>query len=202
MKRVFTLIVMFASFCSFTTIAQNKWNVSAGGSVSHNINESMFNGFSLGWGGGAFIGAGYEFNFNKHWSLNPQLELDYINNGEVLKFKGTKERIKGDVNFLNLRIPVITSFRFKISDFIGLRFGAGLYLQESLAARERKKLNSNERISKGGSAVQRFNIGVQGEAAVETGEHLSYMFCVNYPFITENWMNRILTMSLGVRYSF
>ncbi len=44
------------------------------GSISHNTSK-MFDGYSSGWGGGAFIGGGYEINFTSNWSLNPQIEI-------------------------------------------------------------------------------------------------------------------------------
>lgn len=202
-KLIYSIIAIAMICCAFSTAAQNRWNITAGGSISHNTSK-MFDGYSSGWGGGAFIGGGYEINFTSNWSLNPQIEINYINNGNVVKDKTTNEKYYsawGD--FWNLNIPVIASFRFPVSDNLGIRFGVGPYLQESLAGRKYKYLRSNEeKESLHGSFQNRFNVGIQGEAAVETGNHFSYMFRVNYPFAKENWMGKIITLSLGIRYSF
>jgi len=58
------------------SIAQNRWNIYAGGSISHNC-EGYYNRISddyneSGWGGGAFLGGGYEINFNNRWSITPR----------------------------------------------------------------------------------------------------------------------------------
>lgn len=199
---VFFVILIAGIFHVDSLCAQNRWNVAAGGSISHKTCK-LFDGYSVGWGGGAFLNGGYELNFTKNWSLTPQIEIEYINNGAIIKNKLYNEIMHSDwSDFLNLKIPVIASFRFKTSDFVGFRIGIGPYLQESLAGRKYKFNSTKEKESMHGSFQNRFNVGIQGEAAVETGNHLSYMFRVNYPFAKENWMGETITLSLGVRYSF
>ena len=88
-KLIYSIIAIAMICCAFSTAAQNRWNISAGGSISHNTSK-MFDGYSSGWGGGAFIGGGYEINFTSNWSLNPQIEINYINNGNVVKNKITR----------------------------------------------------------------------------------------------------------------
>ncbi len=201
-KLVFYVIAIAMITNVLPSTAKNRWNISAGGSISH-VTGKLFDNYSNSWGGGAFLGAGYEINFNTHWNLNPQIEIDYINNGNVIKEHIYGEKIKSEAReFLNLNIPVIASFRFSVSDYVGLRFGVGPYLQESLAGWKYKYKSNTEKERMSGSFQHRFNVGIQGEAAVETGNHLSYMFRVNYPFARENWMGKTLTLSLGVRYSF
>lgn len=205
MKKLIYSIIAIAMTCSaFSTVAQNRWNITAGGSISHQTYE-LFDGYSVGWGGGAFLNGGYELNFNKNWSLTPQIEIEYINNGAIIKNKLINDISHSSWrDFWNLKIPVIASFRFKTSDFVGFRFGVGPYLQESLAGRKYKYIRTEEKEKESlhGSFQNRFNVGIQGEAAVETGNHLSYMFRVNYPFAKENWMGETITLSLGIRYSF
>lgn len=201
-KLIYSIIVITMSCCVFSTAAQNRWNISAGGSVSHKTCK-LFDGCSVGWGGGAFFNGGYELNFTKNWCLTPQIEIEYIDNGAIIKNKLSTETVNSDWrDFWNFKIPVIASFRFKTSNFVGFRIGVGPYLQESLAGRKYKVNSTNEKESKHGSFQKRFNVGIQGEAAVEIGNHLSYMFRVNYPFAKENWMGETITLSLGIRYSF
>lgn len=202
-KRSILFILAALSLCcpSFMT-AQNRWNISSGGSISH-CTTTMFEGGSRGWGGGAFLGAGYEINFTQHWSLNPQIEIDYINNGNIVKYKSWNAKYyDGWRDFWNLNIPVIASFRFPVSDSVKLRFGAGPRLMESLYGQKYKNGSETEKKRLSDSFIHRFNIAIQGEASVETGKHLSYLFRVSYPFAKENWMGETITLSLGVRYSF
>jgi hypothetical protein len=81
-----------------------------------------------------------------------------------------------------------------------LRFGAGPYLQEVLAARSYNADNVKEGLS--GSFNKRFNVGIVGEAAIETGSHISYMLRAQYPFLKEGWVRKTLVLSVGVGYSF
>lgn len=88
MKRLLTLSIAFIIAAAAATVAeaQNRWNIYAGGNISHLCETAPMIGSdrSFGWGGGAFAGAGYEINFNSHWSLTPQIELAYSNNGATL----------------------------------------------------------------------------------------------------------------------
>ena len=158
---------------------------------------------SYSWGGGAFIGSGYEINFNSHWILTPQLEIAYHNNGATLSSK----ELSFYANHANwqsiwsVNIPVVASFRFPISDNLGLRIGAGPYLQEAIAGRQYRN-DSDQKEAMSGSFSDRFNVGVLGEVAVETGDHFSYMFRTQYPFLNEGWVRKTVSLSVGVRYSF
>ncbi len=203
MRQLVSFIILISSiFLVSPLCAQNRWNVAAGGSISHRTCK-LFDGYSIGWGGGAFLNGGYEFNFTKNWNLTPQIEIEYIDNGAIIKNKLYNETIRSDWrDFWNIKIPVIASFRFNTSDFIGFRFGVGPYFQESLSGRCYGYKSDKHKVKMHGSFQQCFNVGIQGEAAVETGKHLSYMFRVNYPFAKENWMGETITLSLGIRYSF
>lgn len=190
-------IAMTTSFLSAT--AQNKWNVSAGVNLTPDT-QKKFEGSSHDVGAGAFIGVGYEINFTPHWSFNPQIEANYINNYHTKKYDGSNH-YRGN-EYCNINIPLITNFRFNVSDKVGLRFGVGPNFQESVCVRHYKNAFSNEKEKMTGSFFNRFNVGIQGEAAVETGNHLSYIFRTCYTLIPEHLMGKTITLSLGVRYSF
>ncbi len=70
MKRLLTLSIAFIIAAAAATVAeaQNRWNIYAGGNISHLCETAPMIGSdrSFGWGGGAFAGAGYEINFNSH----------------------------------------------------------------------------------------------------------------------------------------
>ena len=207
MKRtlLFLTTVLISVVASSGAFAENRWSVYAGGSLSHKCDKAYWGNDKLnyGWGGGAFIGGGYEINFNSHWSLSPQLELSYNNNGAYLNIKdwdfyGNHWENK---EFLTVNIPVVASFRFPLGESVGLRVGAGPYIQEALYGRQYKpQTNEKERMS--GAFIRRFNVGVIGEVAVETGRHLSYMVRVQYPFLKEGWIKNTLILSAGIKYSF
>lgn len=186
--------------------AENRWNVYAGGGIAHLCEESAVgsgtsNGY--GWGGHAFLGAGYEIGLGSHWSLTPQLGLNFSDNGAVLS--EDKHGVYGSrVNwreYLSVDIPVIVSYRFPVSERVGLRIGCGPSLQECVYGR-RYKDGSDARERMSGTFANRFNIGVAGEAGVDTGRHLSYFFRMQYPFLKEGWVRKTITLSIGVRYSF
>ena len=195
---------LVALSCSFISNAENRWNVYAGGSLSHSCEKIVYgNDKTLNWGGGAFLGGGYEINFNSHWSLTPQLQLSFVNNGATFNDK--------NLNFyqnhhlwretFSIDIPVIASFRFSVSNGVGLRFGAGPYIQEALAGKQ-FKYDTDQKENMSASFAYRFNVGIIGEAAVETGNHLSYFFRTQYPFLKEGWVRKIITLSVGVGYTF
>lgn len=197
-------LVIIAIGLAFTGHAQNRWNIYAGGSISHLCEKPWVNSDkSYGWGGGAFIGGGYEINFNSHWSLTPQLEIAYQNNGATLSSK----ELSFYANHANwqsiwsVNIPVVASFRFPVSDNVGLRIGVGPYLQGAIAGRQYQN-DSDKKDAMSGSFSNRFNVGVLGEFAVETGSHFSYMFRTQYPFLKEGWVRKTISLSVGVRYSF
>lgn len=207
MKRLLTLSIAFIIAAAAATVAeaQNRWNIYAGGNISHLCETAPMIGSdrSFGWGGGAFAGAGYEINFNSHWSLTPQIELAYSNNGATLSSAEMdfSHNHASWLSTLNLNIPIIASFRFPVAGEVGLRLGAGPCLYESLAGWHYRP-GSTEKESMSGSVADRFNIGVTGEAAVETGWHFAYMLRVQYQMLREGWTRRTVGLSLGVRYSF
>lgn len=131
----FCLILFFIAIVTLPVKARNVWNVYAGGSLSH-ICETPLIGSdrSYGWGGGAFIGCGYELNFNSHWSITPQVELSYADNGASLSspemdfFTNHNQWMRS----LSVNVPIMVSYRLKFTDTVGMRFAVGPYLQEAL----------------------------------------------------------------------
>lgn len=198
-------VALGLNISTFPAFADGNWNIYAGGSISHLCEKAWHNGVqqNYGWGGGTFIGGGYEINFNPHWSFNPQVELSYNNNGASLSNKDWNfyNNHMDWAEFLTLNIPIIAGFRVPLSERIGLKFGVGPYLQEALYGCKYKfDSDIKEKIS--GSIDRRFNVGIHGEIAVETGKHLSYMLRVQYPLLKEGWIRKTIILSVGVRYSF
>lgn len=205
MKRIVIVLMAIVSLTLSTSVkAEHRWTVYGGGNLSHLCESPWVSSDKThGWGGGAFLGGGCEINFNSHWSLTPQIEVSYINNGASLSSKEMSfyDRHALCLETWNLNIPVIASFRLPVGKQTGLRFGAGPFLQESLAGRAYKYgTDKKENIS--GNFERRLNVGIMGEAAVETGSHLSYFFRTQYPFLKEGWVKKTITLSVGIKYTF
>jgi len=201
MKKLLILIVLALPFAC---LSQNRWNIYAGGSISHLCETPWVSSDkSYGWGGGAFIGGGLEINFTPNWSLTPQLDLCYVNNGATLS-SAEMGFYANHANWLetwNLQIPVIASFRFAVNESVKLRIGAGPYFQTTFAGRH-YKYDSDQKESIHGSIADRINVGAAGELAVEPGNHFSYFFRTQYPFLNEGLVRKTITLSFGVKYHF
>lgn len=198
------LLISFLMSCTFLCLAENNWNATIGGSISHLCEKPFVSSDqNYNWGGGAFLGAGYEINFNSHWSLTPQIEFNYINNGATLSSEELSfyANHKNWMNLFSVNIPLIASYRFNLCESSGLRIGVGPYIQECLYG-QHFALNSNLKESMSGSFTKRFNLGLQGELAFEAKNNISYMFRSQYTLLNEGWIRKTLNLSLGVRYTF
>ena len=203
MKRITVILVLMVTI-SVQLSAENNWMIYGGGSLSHLCEKRWFSSDSTyGWGGGAFIGAGYEVNFNRHWSLTPQIEWTYLNNGakvsspELNLFQRNSEW--RDMWTLNLN--VLAGYRFGLAKNVGLKISTGPYALEAFGIRQYgQDGKTKEAVQRRPTA--RYNVGFMGEVAVETGEHFSYLFRTQYPVLKESWTRKTLTLSLGVRYTF
>lgn len=195
---------MIAASIAATAGAEGRWNVYGGGSISH-VCETCPVGSdrSYGWGGGFFAGGGYEWSLTSHWSIMPQAEMAYVNNGGTLSSPELdfSARHSNWLQTWNLNVPVTVNYRFAATENVWIRSGAGPYLQESLSGR-RYAPGTDRKENMSGSFSDRFNVGAIGEIAVETGRHMSYMVRVQYPFLKEGWVRKTLTLSAGVRYTF
>lgn len=200
-------LLLIAILCMVGLISgkagENRWHVYGGANLSHNTQKLLFN-MSHGWGAGGFFGGGYEINFSKYVSLSPQLEINYINNGAWTNENWRDFYINHYDwrGMWNVSIPIVFNVRIPLSDKVGLRIGAGPYVQETFVLREYAYQTSNMVTNTTENFIKRFNFGVLGEAAVETGQHLGYFFRTQYVFLEETWSRNTLTLSLGVRYTF
>ncbi len=67
-----SILLLVTALGAFTIHSQNRFMVQAGANVSHYCQTPLMSlDKTYGWGVGGFVGAGYEVNFNKHWSLTP-----------------------------------------------------------------------------------------------------------------------------------
>lgn len=213
MKRIVLAAVIAA--VGLGASAQNRWNVYAGGSISHDC-EGSYNWIlsahdEAGWGGGALIGGGYEINFNNRWSFTPALELQYIDNGghkPTLSDYGD-EWFTGDntwENTLSVNLPLTAGFRIPFSDKVGMKIDAGVYLGEVVYNSFYAKVvgaDSNPaigRINANFDFSDNFRMGALAGFSIETGRHFSYFFRTQYPFLNNHAKN--LTLAVGVKYSF
>ncbi|MDE6792949.1 MAG: PorT family protein [Muribaculaceae bacterium] len=203
MKKVISLTLFILSL-TLSSHAQNRWKVYGGGSISHLCEKPWLNSDgSYRWGGGAFVGCGYEINFNSRWSLSPQLEFAFSDNGAYLSSDkaGSYNRYANWKSIWSLNIPILVNFRISISDMVKFRIGLGPYLQEALVGRQYNPI-TEKRESMSGNFGNRFNVGPMGEVAVETGNHLYYMFRTQYPVLKEGWVRKTICLSIGIGYSF
>lgn len=205
MKRLIFIIIcgLIGASVQLSAQPQNRWSIYGGGSLSHLCEDVLFYTDDYGWGGGAFLGGGYEINFTPHWSLTPQVELAYMDNGAKLDIPDFNAYLNRDSwrDAWSVSIPVMAGFRFGLSNHVGMKVSAGPYLYQAFASRQ-YQYGTTRKESAHGSFSDNFNIGVIGEVAVETGRHFSYMFRTQYPFLKETWSRKTITLSLGVRYSF
>lgn len=185
---------------TFSLNGQNRWNISAGANVSHMMGRYFGH---YGWGAGGFLAGGYEINFNEHWSLMPKLELSYVNNGAILKSPYSEPYKLDWRESLSAVVPVTAAFRFRIAGTTGMRISAGPYLQDALLVRKYDKSGDRkETMGLHAYLINRFNFGMLGEVAVETGDHFAYTLSARYPLLKKTWSRKTLTMSLGFRYYF
>lgn len=199
------LLVLVTAFAAFQTHAQNRFMVQAGANASHYCETPLMSlDKTYGWGAGAFVGAGYEVNFNQHWSLTPQIELSYINNGAKLSWPKDLpyNRVASWLDMWTVNVPVLAGFRFNLEKNVGLKFSAGPYALKAFSIRQYGQDGKTKEAPPQRRKTAEFNFGMMGEIAVESGDHFSYFFRTQYPFLTESWTKKTLTLSLGVRYSF
>jgi hypothetical protein len=198
---------------------KNRWSVHAAVNLSHrcenpvlwnlDTNELIFRNARFGWGVGAMIGANYDIRFNRTWSLTPGLDIQYVNNGAEIHSSCYDDipqtnlpfRRANVIHSWNITIPVLMNMRAPISRKVGFRVGAGPYLTETFYAQSYIYFSDKMTDYNGGFGTY-FNLGIMGEMAVETGNHFSYFYRVQYPFLKDKIDSKVMTMSLGVAYTF
>lgn len=218
-----------ATCCNLTVTAQeinkdvkNRWSVRAGVNLSHICADTspwnystmtpVLESASFGWGAGAMFGGAYDIRFSRTWSLTPGLEIQYIDNGgkkygsyySGMTVGGTDNRFYDRHAFVmhswNVVVPVLMNMRAPISRSVGFRVGAGPYVSEAFSARAYNVSGKMEDF--GGDFGHYFDFGLTGEMAVETGNHFSYFYRLQYPLLKDHIHHRTLTMSLGLSYTF
>lgn len=225
LSRILLMTAFAATCCNLTGAAQetseglkNRWSVRAGVNLSHicaDTNPWDYSTMtpvpasaSFGWGAGAMFGGAYDIRFNRTWSLTPGLEIQYIDNGGK-KYGGYYDNMTDDksrdrnafvMHSWNVVVPVLMNMRAPISRSVGFRVGAGPYVSEAFSARA---YNVNGKMEDfGGDFGHYFDFGLMGEMAVETGNHFSYFYRLQYPLLKDHIHHRTLTMSLGLSYTF
>jgi hypothetical protein len=167
------------------------------------------------WGGGAFLGGGYEINFNDNWSITPALEIQYIDNGVYFNKSGVPgHNIFGNssediwTGAWSVNIPFTAGLRFPLTETVGLKVDAGFYLSEAFHKKHYKMVGGTkeepilEKKKASSNFGQDFQLGFVGGVAVETGRHFSYFFRTQYPFLKDRWSSKTLTLAIGLKYSF
>lgn len=217
MKRI-VLVAMMAAV-GLGVSAQNRWNVYAGGSISHDCGGyfkwNAEGNTDFNWGGGAFLGGGYEINMSDYFSLNPALEIQYIDNGVYFNKTGKPSYNSYGYSVADIwtdswsfNIPFTAGVRVPFSDKVGIKVDAGFYLSETFAKRHYKKTGGTDeqpRLEKkkaGANFGDDFQVGFIGSVALETGRHFSYFFRTQYPFLKDRWSSKTLTLAIGLKYSF
>lgn len=225
--RISLLLILAIAGISSPVVAQddrnedvkNRWSVHAAVNLSHkciepilwntSTNELIFRNARFGWGVGAMIGANYDIRFNRTWSLTPGLDIQYVNNGAEIHSSCYDDipqtnlpfRRANVIHSWNITIPVLMNMRAPISRKVGFRVGAGPYLTETFYAQSYIYFSDKMTDYNGGFGTY-FNLGIMGEMAVETGNHFSYFYRVQYPFLKDKIDSKVMTMSLGVAYTF
>lgn len=217
MKKRFILAMMSA--LALTSFAQNRWNIYAGGSISH-CGDGYFKWNADGntnydWGGGAFLGGGYELNFNSYFSLTPALELSYIDNGAYFNKTGEPAyNLFGNYSqgvwsgSWAINLPITAGVRIPLTDMVRLKIDAGPYLSEAFHVKHYVKTGgTNENPFLGKKKVpsnfgEDFQLGIIGGVAVETGKHFSYFFRTQYSLLKIRWSSKTITLAIGVKYTF
>ena len=208
MNRFFifkSIIVLITALAAFSSSAQNRFMMQAGANVSHFCQTPLMSlDKTYGWGWGGSVGTGYEINFNQHWSLTPQVELTHIDNGARLSWpKDLPFNRNGQWHDMwTINVPVMAGFRFPIEKNVGMKISAGPYALKAFSIRQTAQDGISKETPPQRRATAEFNFGMMGEVAVEPGNHFSYLFRAQYPFLKESWIFETVTLSLGVRYSF
>ena len=211
------LIIMMMTMIGLSSYAENRWNIYAAGSLTHDCGGYFYwnadGNTNFNWGGGAILGGGYELNFNKSWSFSPAIEISYTDNGAYYNKTGEPaysiHRNAEDIwtGSWAVNIPLTAGFRFPVSDAVRLKIDAGAYLSEAFHVKHFVNTGTNEQPELKKKKVsphigEDFQVGVIGGVAVETGSHMSYFFQTRYPLLDKRWSTANITLSLGIKYSF
>lgn len=110
-------------FCSLPVFAFSQWGIKGG------LNFSKFSGSSYDYKTGFYIGTTYDIALSKKFYFQPG--LSFLSCGT--EFASTHATIKkGNVSIYGLELPLIISFRPRISEKMKFIFDTGLYVRYGL----------------------------------------------------------------------
>ncbi|MBQ8988649.1 MAG: PorT family protein [Prevotella sp.] len=137
---------------------------------------------------GAFIGGLYDFRMNDWFYLQPRLILSYQENQREWNNTLAAPHVKIDNEFYsqwNLSLPVLASFRFKLSDDMGLRLNVGPYIQYALGGKEQKPIFYNSLDPTIPNVPARMS--EKGNWDLVTGDKITYGGQIGLQYDYKNW---------------
>lgn len=197
--RHFIIASVLASiFC--TTISAEEsdqaakgrhWGIYAGIDIPYQLKhiDGLKNRFTLD----ISIGGSYQYNFNRHWGLNIDLEFNY--GRDFSKFDWNYiDSFEADpsVNYyipmaikrdnLAVTLPAMVTFSVPLNNFLNIKFGTGPFLKYDIGF-NKSHFSENPRMEYNSWWKEnRLNFGLGSEVALETGKHLSYFFSIKSIF--------------------
>lgn len=142
------LLVIMCALLGATTV-----NAQSGLGLMGGVNTSTSTADDVKWRFGGFIGGLYDIQFNDWFYLQPRLVFSYQENQrEVRNTLATPSVRIGDEFYSqwSLTLPVLASFRFRLSDDLGLRVNVGPYIQCPLFGQQQTVVMSNQVTSQDG----------------------------------------------------
>ena len=106
-------------------------NAQKGFGLMGGVNVSTSSADYMDWRVGGFIGGLYNIQLKNNFYLQPRLVLSYQENQRTPEFYSQ----------WNVSIPVLASYRMKMSECTALRLNAGPYVQYAVFGREKPFLN-------------------------------------------------------------
>ena len=186
MRKKFILI-LFSFFITLPLLAQNHWGIMGGANLSTTTAE----GFK--WRAGGYVGGLYDVQLSESWYVQPQLLFSYEENK-------SKNVSKTDVFFSQyaLTLPVLASFRVRLSDAFFMRVNAGPYVQYALFGNQQEYGEWWH-----ADFGDHFTYGLKGGLALESKHWFGTIDCkysLKKSFV--NYDGHGLTFSAGIGYKF
>lgn len=187
MKAKLLFLMSLFMIVVFSAAAQNRWGVVGG----VNLSTTSAKGFK--WRTGGYVGGLYDIRLSESWYIQPQLILTYEEND-------SKDKTKVDTFFSQyaLTLPVLASFKVKLSDAFSMRINAGPYVQYAMFGCQ-QKYGEWWHLDFG----NHFTYGLKGGVSVEHKHWFVSMDC-KYSLKTNfvNYGGHGLTLSAGIGYKF
>lgn len=185
-KRLLMPLVALC-FMVTTSFAQNRWGIMSG------VNLSTSSAKDFGWRAGGYIGGLYDIQLSDAWYIQPQLLFTYEENK-------LKAKMGSDVFWSQyaLTLPVLASFKVKLSNVFSMRINAGPYVQYALFGNQQEYGEWWH-----ADFGDHFTYGLKGGIALEHNHWLFSMDC-KYS-LKKSFLNNDghgLTLSAGIGYKF